>query len=290
MTASLCVWLTGLPASGKTTIAAGVVDALRERGVPAELLDGDDLRSWLSADLGYSAEDRDKHVERVARMARRKMDSGEVPVVACVSPFCASRQNAYRILGSVVEVYVRCPVAVCAKRDPKGLYAKQWAGILFGLTGVDAPYEGPLDPDVTVDTDRQALGACVAAVVRRVALELPPSRVFIPGRWQPLHAGHVAMIRQLMNDGNSVVVGIFETPRSMRNPYSVAERIAMFKGEFAEELASGEIEIVTLPWVRAICYGRDCGWDARRVTVPAALEAVSGTAIRNGNLEGRANG
>lgn len=111
---------------------------------------------------------------------------------------------------------------------------------------------------------------------------MPPKKTLIPGRWQPLHAGHVALIRQVLDCDRDVVVGIFETPRSERNPYTVAERLAMFREALGPEMNSGRVELVTLPWVEDIAYGRDCGWGVTRVVLPAAIEDVSGTAIRAG--------
>ena len=110
----------------------------------------------------------------------------------------------------------------------------------------------------------------------------PPSAVLIPGRWQPLHAGHVALLRRAMEQYETVHVGIFETPTSDRNPWSVTDRMVMFWGEFAYELLTGRMRLIVLPWVSGLVYGRDCGWASERIKLPDAVETgYSGTRERN---------
>lgn len=146
------VWLTGLPAAGKSTIGAALEERLVSEGRFAYLLDGDNLRHGICGDLGFSASDRERNVLRAGEIARLFADAGAVAIVALVSPFAAARdevrrrheQNALQFL----EVYVDTPVDVCAARDPKGLYARARAGELEGLTGVDDPYEVPARPDL----------------------------------------------------------------------------------------------------------------------------------------------
>jgi bifunctional enzyme CysN/CysC len=152
--AGATVWLTGLPASGKSTIAAVLERLLVEAGRPAYLLDGDNVRHGLSGDLGFSPSDRRENIRRVAHVARLFADGGSVAIVSLVSPAAADRTLARELHAAAglpfIEVHVDTPVEVCAARDPKGLYARAFAGELRGLTGVNAPYEPPLRPDVLV--------------------------------------------------------------------------------------------------------------------------------------------
>jgi bifunctional enzyme CysN/CysC len=151
------VWLTGLPASGKSTLAAAAEAALLRSGRAAYVLDGDNLRHGLNGDLGFSAEDRAENVRRTAEVAALIADAGVVCLAALVSPYAADRdaaRAAHERRGlAFVEVHVAATLAECEARDPKGLYARARAGELTGLTGVDAPYEPPEDPELRVTPD-----------------------------------------------------------------------------------------------------------------------------------------
>jgi adenylyl-sulfate kinase len=149
------VWLTGLPASGKSTIAAAVEARLLASGRAAYVLDGDNLRHGLNGDLGFSAEDRTENVRRTAEVAALIADAGVVCLAALVSPYAADREaaraaHARREL-PFLEVHVATSLEECERRDPKGLYARARAGELSGLTGVDAPYEPPERPDLRIE-------------------------------------------------------------------------------------------------------------------------------------------
>ncbi len=162
------VWMTGLPASGKSTVAAGVEAALLTAGRPAYVLDGDHLRHGLNGDLGFSAEDRAENVRRTAEVSALLADAGVVVVVALVSPYRADRAAARAAHDRrglpFLEVWVATSLEECERRDPQGLYARARAGELKHLTGVDDPYEPPLDPEVTV-VGGEPLDAAVARIV-----------------------------------------------------------------------------------------------------------------------------
>lgn len=162
------LWLTGLPSAGKSTIAAGVADLVRAAGRPVQVLDGDEIRRHLTADLGFSRRDRDENVRRIGFVARMLAQNGIVALVPVIAPYGAARrsvrdQHAEHGL-AFVEVYVTTPVDVCAARDVKGLYAEHRAGRLSGLTGVDDPYEEPQSPDLAVPAHRQTVAQSVNAV------------------------------------------------------------------------------------------------------------------------------
>jgi adenylyl-sulfate kinase len=162
------VWLTGLPASGKSTLAAAVEAQLLRSGRAAYVLDGDNLRHGLNGDLGFSAEDRAENVRRTAEVAALIADAGVVCLAALVSPYAADREAARlaheRRDLAFVEVHVATTLAECEARDPKGLYARARAGELKGLTGVDAPYEAPERPDLRVEPS-EPLGDAVARLL-----------------------------------------------------------------------------------------------------------------------------
>jgi adenylylsulfate kinase len=155
------VWLTGLPSAGKTTIALGLAERLRVDGHRVQVLDGDEVRTVLSAGLGFSKEDRDTNVRRIGYVAELLAAHGVTVLVPVIAPYATSRavvrdrHTARDVL--YLEVHVATPVEVCADRDVKGLYARQAAGDLSGLTGVDDPYEVPINPDLRIHTQDQTV-------------------------------------------------------------------------------------------------------------------------------------
>lgn len=162
----LVVWLTGLPAAGKTTVAMGAERELFGRGYHVYVLDGDNLRTGLTRDLDFSAEARAENVRRVAEAATLFADAGTITLVSLVSPYAEDRARARGIGGPLFhEVYVRADAATCGARDPKGHYARARRGELRGFTGVDAPYEEPERPDLVLDTMRDDAAVCVARLV-----------------------------------------------------------------------------------------------------------------------------
>ncbi len=166
------VWFTGLPGSGKTTLAAAVERALLLRGLRAYVLDGDDVRHGLSADLGFSNADRAENVRRVAHVARMLAEAGLVVLTALISPLREHRAQARRIAEQsgirFLEVYLTTPLAVCEVRDPKGLYARARAGAIQGFTGVSAPFEPAEAAEVVIDTSLVGIEPAVDLLVARI--------------------------------------------------------------------------------------------------------------------------
>jgi bifunctional enzyme CysN/CysC len=152
----MVIWLTGLSGAGKSTIATALFRHLQTRGEPVAVLDGDDLRTGLNRDLGFSEADRKENVRRVGEVARLMSDAGMVVIAALISPFKADRDAARARLpdGHFIEVFVDTPLSVAEARDPKGLYRRARAGQLPNFTGIGSPYEAPGAPDVRIDTER----------------------------------------------------------------------------------------------------------------------------------------
>lgn len=146
----VAVWLTGLPGSGKSTLADAVERALHERGKHTMVLDGDNMRTGLNADLGFAPEDRRENVRRVGQVARVLADAGVIPIVALVSPFAVDRDAARALFDAdeFVEVFVDTPAQLCAERDPKGLYRRAKEGKITNMTGVGQTYEAPVDAEL----------------------------------------------------------------------------------------------------------------------------------------------
>jgi adenylylsulfate kinase len=165
------IWLTGLPGSGKTTIAKAILPKLRELGFKVELLDGDIVRKELSPELGFTKQDREIHARRVVYLSKLLTRNGIISIVSLISPYRDFRKYArseINLNNNFYEVYVKCSLGTCIKRDPKGLYKKALAGEIKDLTGLQDPYEEPENPEVTVNTESQTLEECVNAILDRL--------------------------------------------------------------------------------------------------------------------------
>jgi adenylylsulfate kinase len=163
--AGFCLWFTGLSGSGKSTIAAAVVDELRRRGHRVELLDGDEVRENLSAGLGFSKADRDTNIRRIGWVAALLARNGVVAVTAAISPYRAVRDEVRGKIEHFVEVFVDTPIEVCEERDVKGLYSRARAGEIPEFTGVSDPYEPPTAPEVRVVTHDRDVAASANQVI-----------------------------------------------------------------------------------------------------------------------------
>lgn len=164
---SCVLWFTGLSGSGKSTIAYQVERDLLDRGVHAYVLDGDNVRHGLNADLGFTDEDRTENIRRIGEVSRLFADAGLIMLTAFISPFRADRDRVRSLMGpgEFFEVYIKCPLELCETRDSKGLYAKARAGEIKEFTGLDSPYEEPPDPELVLDTDKLSVMECVKQVV-----------------------------------------------------------------------------------------------------------------------------
>ena len=168
--AGCVVWLTGLSAAGKSTIATELERELFNQGRHAYVLDGDNMRHGLCSDLGFSPEDRKENIRRIGEVASLFADAGFICITAFISPYRSDRDLARRIApeGKFIEVYLNTPLEVCERRDPKGLYAKARAGAIKDFTGISAPYEKPSKPDLELCTGDLGVADCVAAILERL--------------------------------------------------------------------------------------------------------------------------
>ncbi|AFL82379.1 adenylylsulfate kinase ApsK [Aequorivita sublithincola DSM 14238] len=170
----MLLWFTGLSGSGKSTIADAVEMALFERGIHTYLLDGDNVRKGLNNNLSFSPEDRTENIRRIAEVANLMIDAGLVVLASFVSPYREDRENVKRIVGynNFVEVFVNTPIEECEKRDTKGLYAKARAGEIKNFTGVNAPYEAPMIPDIEIDTTVVSVDEAVLVIMGVIAKKI----------------------------------------------------------------------------------------------------------------------
>jgi adenylyl-sulfate kinase len=164
----LILWFTGLSGAGKSTLANAAAEALRERGHRVEILDGDEVRTNLSKGLGFSKEDRDTNIRRIGYVCRLLARNGVIAISAAISPYRAVRDEIRAAHDRFFEVYVRCPIDKLVERDVKGLYRKALAGEIKGFTGIDDPYEEPLNPELIVETDRETVAESLSRLLARL--------------------------------------------------------------------------------------------------------------------------
>ncbi len=163
------VWLEGLSGSGKTTISQTLAPRLRSKGWKLEVLDGDEMRQMFSPELGFSRKDREVHARRVSFVARMLARNGVAVIVAMITPYETSRQAARSVVGArFVEAWLNCPLEVCRQRDPKGIYRRSKEGSVTKMTGVDDPFEEPLNPELTIDTANLTVEQSADRIVRYI--------------------------------------------------------------------------------------------------------------------------
>ncbi|MDR2017481.1 MAG: adenylyl-sulfate kinase [Syntrophobacterales bacterium] len=164
---SLIVWFTGLSGSGKSTLAYRLEEELFHRNVSAYVLDGDNIRTGLNSDLGFTVEDREENIRRIGETAKLFVDAGVVAITSFISPYRKDRGAARDIVGKeeFVEIYVKCPFDVCEQRDVKGLYRKAKQGLISNFTGLGDVYEEPVNPEITVETDKMKVKESVAKIL-----------------------------------------------------------------------------------------------------------------------------
>lgn len=161
------LWFTGLSGAGKSTLAHAVEERLHQMGCRTFVLDGDNVRQGLCGDLGFTDQDRQENIRRIGEVAKLMLESGTITLTAFISPFKAERSLARKLVphGDFVEIYCACDLAVCERRDVKGLYQKARVGEIKHFTGISSPYEAPENPELSIDTGRLGLDECVDTVL-----------------------------------------------------------------------------------------------------------------------------
>ena len=164
---SCVIWFTGLSAAGKSTLANVLSKELHIMEVKNYVLDGDNIRHGLNKNLGFSHDDRKENIRRIGEVAKLFVDAGLIAMAAFISPYREDRSNVRRLLGSgqFIEVFVKCPVSECERRDPKGIYKRAKAGEIKEFTGVSAPYEEPENPEIILKTDEMSLEKCIKTLL-----------------------------------------------------------------------------------------------------------------------------
>jgi adenylylsulfate kinase len=171
---SFVVWLTGFSGSGKSTIANALEVSLFEKGIRSFCLDGDNTRLGINKDLGFSSADRTENIRRVAEMSKLFLESGTIVITSFISPLISDREMAKNIIGDsdFVEVFINCPLEICEERDVKGLYAKARRGEIKDFTGIDSPFEVPLNADVELFTNQNSIEECLEIIMEKISGKL----------------------------------------------------------------------------------------------------------------------
>jgi len=277
-------WFTGLSGSGKSTLA----DSLEKWIDNCIILDGDVLRKGICSDLGFSDDDRKENIRRIAWITKMFYDAGMTVITAFISPFAKDRDFVRSLIGDdFIEIHLSTSLEVCEERDVKGLYKKARAGIIPQFTGIDSPYEPPTDPELSFDTGVFSVEEIIDSIIVKTRagivsnydpFDSDQKTSLMIGRWQPMHEGHITLIKKVMNEGRNVIVGIRNMPPDDSNPFSVEDRIKMIREAFGDTVryailpeGNGGFEVV---------YGRKVGWGMREVRLEENLEQINGTKTR----------
>jgi len=271
-----CIWLTGLPCSGKTTIAK----ALKKYYPKCQILDGDEMRGTPLANFaGFSQEDRNNHILRMGHLAKMFVDQGITTICSFVSPYANTRLQVRAMFteDQFVEVYLSTPLNTCSKRDVKGMYARAVAGELPGFTGVDSPYEAPSEPELTMDTSYLPIEQCLGRILDLTSAYSKP-KAFFAGRWNSVyHNGHNHLIQTELDSGNDVVLAIRNVQPDDKNPWTAAEVKEMLGFRYKDE---PRVEVIIIPDIASINYGRGVGYEVKEIKVTKQIAGISGTQIR----------
>ena len=286
----LLLQLTGLSGAGKTTLSLGVQQPLQALGYKVEVIDGDEYRRHLCSDLGFSRADRIENIRRLGFVGLTLARQGIIAILAAINPYREARQ-ALQAQGPLVKTaYVSCPLNVLQQRDVKGLYQRallpeDHPRRLNNFTGISDPYEIPEHPDLLLNTDMETEAESAQRLVRFILNNLsganagkapaPPRALFI-GRWQPFHNGHKWLIDQKLKQGIPVLVAVRDVPCDAQNPFSTAQTMDMIRRVYAGQ----PVDVMALPDIESVNYGRGVGYEVNCFSPPADVESISATSIR----------
>lgn len=272
---SRVIWLTGLPGSGKTSIA----ERLHSHFSDAVHLDGDKVRKGLSSDLGFSIEERDENIRRIAEMAKLLLDQGKTVIVSVISPTHSERAQAKAIIGSAFfEVFVDAPLEVCKARDAKGMYRLAEKGAIDNFTGISSVYEPPASADIHIKTAELSIDACIFRLM--AALQSPsfhePHLAFI-GRWCPFHKGHAALIFKAREMQPQAPILILVRHTAFDFYHALYRKQMVECGLKALNLAA---TVQIIPDISTLNWGRDVGYKPQFIEVDGNAKGISATEIR----------
>jgi adenylylsulfate kinase len=272
-----CIWLTGLPCSGKTTIAKELAKYFPN----CQILDGDIIRDTpISKDVGFSPEDREKHIKRMGYLAKMFADQGITTICSFVSPSLKVRNEvrSYFKHPDFVEVYVNAPLDECIRRDVKGMYKKAISGEIKNFTGIHAKYEKPLYPEIVLKTLQDTLESCVQRILHYIEYYDQPKYSIFVGRWNGVfHNGHDYIIQKKLDEGANVLLLIRDVVPDEKNPWTSKEVKEMLDYRFKD---NPKVKTIIIPDIESIEYGRGVGYAVNEIKVDKEIAGISGTKCR----------
>lgn len=291
----LLIQMTGLSGAGKSTLARAAQQKLVAFGYKVEVIDGDEYRQHLCSDLGFSKTDRIENMRRLGFVGQTLTRHGVIVLLVAINPYEASREALRLACPFIKTVYISCPLEVLKKRDVKGLYKramfpKGHPERLEHFTGISDQYEIPINPDLTLDTQKETPDKSVQRLVDFILSVVNPGvrsskcftqteslpRALYIGRWQPFHNGHKWLIDQKLKQGIPVLVAVRDVPRDAQNPYSTEQTIAMIRQVYEGQ----PVEVMSIPDIESFNYGRGVGYEVNCFSPPDDIGAISGTLIR----------
>jgi adenylylsulfate kinase len=290
------IWFTGLSGSGKSTLANALETYLFEKGYKTYVLDGDNVRMGLNKDLGFTDNDRKENIRRISEVANLFSDSGTITLTAFISPFKGDRILAREIIGDgFIEVFVKADLKTCEERDPKGLYKKARIGEIKNFTGIDSPYEEPINPEIIIETDKLSIEESVekiASYIKRIINVWPKQnhggeatnnidkkRAIFIGRYQPYHFGHIELIQQKLNEGVGALIMVRDIEPDDKNPFTTQQTVEMI--EKYHKSKGDDVEVMIIPDIESVNYGRGVGYEINEFTPPDNIAFISATKIRD---------
>ena len=272
--------MTGLSGSGKTTIAQNVA-----KWCQVHLLDGDDCRKTICKGLGFTPEDREENLMRIAHVALLLNEHTDI-IVSCITPYKEIRNKLRELCGNQFRlIYVKASVETCMGRDPKGFYKKALNGEIPNFTGVDDLFDKPKNIDLELDTERFSIEETTTALREYIRQPNKRYHLFV-GRWSPFHNAHADMIKQKLDDGQFVAVAVRDTSVDSNNPYPLALRMEMIRNTFPIATENKQLVVFPLIDITSINVGRLPGYDIVNCTVDERAQQISGTEIRRRIKEG----
>jgi adenylylsulfate kinase len=277
-----CIWLTGLPCSGKTTLAK----ELEGHYSSSIVLDGDEIRNTpLANKAGFSAEDRKNHILRMGHLAKMFTSTGVTAICSFVSPSEETRQAVRAMFdeGDFIEVHVDAPLSLCIERDVKGMYAKALSGEIANFTGIGSSYDAPTRAELVLDTASMTVDECVKQI-----LDCNPPRsnkkcLFI-GRWNGVfHNGHDHIIQSKLEQGKEVLLGVRDVEPDEKNPWTAKQVKEMLEYRFKDD---NRVQVIIIPDVESVEYGRGVGYEVNEIKVTKDIAGISGTECRRMISEG----
>lgn len=276
-----CIWFTGLPCSGKTTL----VKDLEKHFTRCQILDGDEIRDTPLANfVGFTPEDRTNHILRMGHLAKMFVDQGITVLCSFVSPIKATRElvRAMFAEGEFIEVYLDTPLSTCAKRDVKGMYAKAAAGLIPNFTGVGSAYEAPENPELKMNTTDATVAQCIDNILHHSGRqhEIATRWHWYFGRWNGCqHLGHEYIIQQSLDKypDDNVMLAIRDVKPDLKNPWTASEVKEMLEYRYRNE---PRVSISIVPDILSVEYGRGVGYEVNEIKVDKQIAGISGTECR----------